>query len=121
MRCAAVRRRPPGVARAIAAALAVVACGTGGCTADGPTPKSTVRVPIRSFQYTPSVLTVSVGDTVAWTNYDIVPHTATAADGSVDSGAIGTNAKWSYVALRKSTYTYHCTFHPSMQGTLRVE
>lgn len=116
-----MRRRLSGSAAAIAVALAVVVLSAGACDVNKQAPRRTVRVPIRGFQYAPSTLTVQAGDTVAWTNGDIVPHTATTADGSVDSGAIESNATWSYVASRKGTYSYHCTFHPSMQGTLRVE
>lgn len=121
MPCEALWRIRPGFAGAIAPAILVFALSAGACNSNAPAPRRTVRVPIRGFEYTPSALTVQAGDTVAWTNDDIVPHTATTADGSVNSGAIGPNATWSYVASQKGSFSYHCTFHPSMQGTLRVE
>lgn len=87
-------------------------------------------VAIRAFQYQPASATVQVGDTVTWTNDDIVPHTATAngttANGTTangkrfDSGSIGSKHAWRYVATRKGTYAYVCTFHPTMRGTLVV-
>ncbi len=92
------------------------------CTTNESSSGRTVPVPIRGFQYTPSVLSAQVGDTVVWTNEDIVPHTVTGTDGPLDSGPIAPNASWRYVAVSKGTaYSYLCTFHPSMRGTLRVE
>jgi plastocyanin len=62
------------------------------------------------------VLKVSIGTTVTWTNNDPTPHTITADDGSFDSGAIMAGATFSRAFDRPGTYSYHCMFHPSMQG-----
>jgi plastocyanin len=87
--------------------------------AGGPAPK-THAVAIRDFRYAPPVLTVRVGDSVVWTNEDIVPHTATAEAGRLDSGSLGTKESWRYTAVKKGKYAYGCTFHPNMKGTLVV-
>lgn len=47
----------------------------------------TYQVEIRGMQFVPASLTVKVGDTVVWTNHDVLPHTVTAA-GAFDSQAI---------------------------------
>lgn len=78
-------------------------------------------VAIRAFQYQPASVTVQVGDTVTWTNDDLVPHTATATKGKrFNSGSIDAKQAWRYVAKQKGTYPYECTFHPTMKGTLVV-
>jgi plastocyanin len=80
----------------------------------------THAVAIRGFQYLPDTVTAQVGDTVAWINEDLVPHTATADGKPLDSGSIGHKQSWRYVATRKGTYEYVCAFHPTMKGTLVV-
>lgn len=49
------------------------------------------RVEISGFEFSPSELTVSVGDTITWINRDIAPHTATADDDSWDTGTLNTD------------------------------
>jgi plastocyanin len=79
----------------------------------------THHVEIRAFQYGPATLTVRRGDTVVWSNRDLVPHTATAR-GSWDSGSIAANATWRYTASRAGRFAYDCAFHPGMKATLVV-
>ncbi len=75
---------------------------------------------MRAFQYQPASLTVQFGDTVTWINDDLVPHTATAGAKRFDSGSVDARGSWRYVAERKGTFSYECTFHPMMKGTLIV-
>lgn len=111
--------------RPLALASAVLAAGTllVGAGAAASRPKART-VAIRAFQYQPASVTVQVGDTVAWANDDVVPHTATATKGNTgkrfDSGSIDAKQAWRYVAKQKGTYPYVCAFHPTMKGTLVV-
>ncbi len=77
-------------------------------------------VKIVGFAFTPSSVTVHVGDSVEWTNGDGVTHTATADDASWNTGPIasGTNASVSFDTA--GTFAYHCTIHASMHGTVVV-
>ena len=43
-------------------------------------------VTIADFQFTPAQITINQGDTVTWTNNGPTPHSATAPDGSFDTG-----------------------------------
>lgn len=81
---------------------------------------TTHKVSIKGFEYVPKQLTVHPGDTVVWTNEDIVPHTAT-AKGVFDSKEIGSKESWTYKAGRKGKFPYICTYHPTMKGELNVE
>jgi plastocyanin len=81
----------------------------------------THTVVIDASSFTPASLTVKEGDTVVFVNKDFVEHTATSDDGAFDSDTIAPGKQWEYVAKKKGSYPYTCTFHPSMKGTLKVE
>jgi len=73
------------------------------------------------MQFVPSQLEVASGDTVVWTNEDLVPHSVTAEDKRFDSGSIVGRASWTYVTTKNDRIAYHCVFHPTMKGTLIVK
>ena len=78
-------------------------------------------VSIVNFAFDPASLTVAVGTSVTWENTDTAPHTATADDGSFDTGGIGQNERGSVTFDQAGTFAYHCDFHPNMQATITVE
>lgn len=80
----------------------------------------THTVVIHNFAFQPPELTVNVGDTIVWKNTDIVSHTVTAADGSFDSDEIKPGKSWKLVAKKAGTFSYSCSPHPNMHGTLTV-
>jgi plastocyanin len=91
-----------------------------------PTPTATPRtgqasVNISNFAFVPSMLTVSVGTTVTWTNNDSVSHTVTSLDDLFDSGDIAPGATFSHTFEQKGTFNYQCTIHPFMTGEIIVE
>ena len=73
--------------------------------------------------YSPPSITVVMGvnNTVTWTNNDNAPHTVTATDGSFDSGNLNAGQSWTHTFTKPGTYTYRCTYHPWMTGTVIVE
>jgi plastocyanin len=71
--------------------------------------------------FDPQVLTVKTGDRITWVNKDFFPHTATADDKAFDSGSIAPSGTWDFVAKKAGTYTYICSIHPTMKGTIKVE
>ena len=73
--------------------------------------------------YSPTSITVVIGvnNTVTWINNDAAPHTVTANDGSFDSGIFNPGQSWTYTFTTPGTYTYHCTLHPWMSGTITVK
>jgi plastocyanin len=99
---------------AACAALALAAgCGGGGGRA------AAHPVEIRAFRYEPDTVVAAPGDTVVWTNHDVVPHTAT-VEGAWDTGQIGAQGSGRMVAGEPGTYPYVCAYHPTMRGTLVV-
>jgi len=76
-------------------------------------------IEIRAFKF-PDILTIQAGQTVRWVNSDPVEHTITIESGDVASPLIRQGATFSYKFDRPGTYTYHCTPHPFMKGTIVV-
>jgi uncharacterized repeat protein (TIGR01451 family) len=74
-----------------------------------------------TWGYSPSTITIHVGDTVTWTNVGAMAHTVTADDGSFDSGSLNTGDTWSMTFQTAGTFTYYCTPHPWMKGTVIVK
>jgi LPXTG-motif cell wall-anchored protein len=75
---------------------------------------------ISDFKFTPSTITVTAGESVTWTNSGPSGHSATADDGSFDTGVLGKGSSGSHTFTRAGTYTFHCTPHPFMTGKVVV-
>ena len=81
---------------------------------------ATHAVEIADFAFAPATLTITVGDTVTWTNQDAVAHTATSTTGVFDSGDLEQGESYSVTFTAPGTYDYLCTPHPSMTGRVVV-
>lgn len=87
-------------------------------------PSSTMAkttVEIKGFAFTTPTITIKVGESVSWTNNDLVGHSATADDGSFDTGILAQNESGAVTFSKAGTYQYHCTPHPNMKGTVIVK
>lgn len=80
----------------------------------------TNEVWIRSMAFTPSTITVTTGTTVTWTNQDMVVHNVVSSPALFNSGSMANGATFSYKFSTSGTYSYSCTLHPSMVGTVIV-
>lgn len=78
------------------------------------------RVTIQNYAFHPQSLTVRVGTRVTWVNLDGTAHTATADQGSFDTGTLNTGQSRTIVFMRQGSYPYHCLFHAFMTGTVKV-
>jgi len=77
-----------------------------------------------TYGFTPDVVTVVIGvnNTVYWTNTDAAIHTATSdTSGVFDTGNIDQGQSAQVTLTTPGTYTYHCTYHAWMQGTIIVK
>jgi plastocyanin len=84
---------------------------------------ATSNVTISGFAYQPTSDTVAVNTTVTWTNQDTAPHTATSDAGSGptwDTGSLATGVAGSHQFTTAGSFSYHCTAHPTMHGTIVV-
>jgi LPXTG-motif cell wall-anchored protein len=78
-------------------------------------------VTIADFQFTPAQITINQGDTVTWTNNGPTSHSATAPDGSFDTGVFPAGQSRSHTFNDAGTFSYICTPHPNMHGTIVVQ
>jgi plastocyanin len=78
------------------------------------------KVEIIEFTYSPDPVVVQVGGKVTWKNDDSPSHTATADDGSFETGVIETGKAKSETFKEAGTFTYFCKIHPFMHGSVEV-
>jgi plastocyanin len=78
------------------------------------------KVEIVEFTYGPDPVTIQAGGKVIWLNEDTAPHTATADDGSFDTGTLERGKLKSETFKQAGTYPYFCEIHPTMHGTVEV-
>jgi plastocyanin len=97
---------------AVAAVLTVLAAM--------PAAAAEVKVGIDNFTFSPKVMTVKAGTTVTWTNNDDNPHTV-ADPGKFKSKALDTGDTYSFTFTTPGNYSYFCSLHPHMTGTIVVE
>jgi plastocyanin len=77
-------------------------------------------VTIKDFSFNPGTVTVSVGESVTWQNSGPSGHSATARDGSFDTGVLQKGKSASHTFNKAGTFAYICTPHPFMHGTVKV-
>jgi plastocyanin len=74
------------------------------------------------YHFSPSALTVKVGDTVTWHNSTDAPHTVTAdSGGPMNSTILNQGNSYQATFNAAGTFAYHCEVHAYMHGTIRVE
>lgn len=103
-----------------AAACAFVLTSLFACGSKARAPR-THQIDIRAMQFAPAELEVAVGDTIVWTNSDVLPHTVTSSSPSVatfDSHQVASKQQWRYQVTTAGEHTYVCTYHPTMRGKL---
>ncbi|HZB07175.1 MAG TPA: cupredoxin family copper-binding protein [Thermoleophilaceae bacterium] len=92
-----------------------------------PKPKPTAlaaasgSVTIVDFDFSPGTITVGVGDTVTWVNNGPTPHSATSSNGAFDTGIFPAGESRSHTFNEAGTFSYICTPHPNMRGTVVVQ
>jgi plastocyanin len=92
----------------------------GGASAGGENLERSAKVEIVEFTYQPDPVRVEAGGKVIWQNMDSAPHTATADDGSFDTGTLEEGKLKSESFKEPGTITYFCQIHPEMHGTVEV-
>jgi plastocyanin len=76
--------------------------------------------PTNAQFYLPTNLTVKAGTTVTWVNHDAAAHTVTSMNGAFDSGNMAVGAMYTFTFTQPGTYSYYCTYHTWMKGTIVV-
>ncbi len=86
-------------------------------------PAQSGSVEISGSSYSPAKITVKKGATVTWTNLDSIEHDITPdnpSDEFKQSELLKRGESYSVTFNTAGTYTYFCTPHPFMKGTVEV-
>lgn len=111
-------------------AAVVTACGgSSATTATGPTtpttpetPTVTTSVSIANFAFAPASIQVASGAVVTFTNNDNIAHNVTFANNTIGTtGNFTSGAKTLTMPADVGSYSYKCTIHASMTGTVTVK
>jgi len=79
-------------------------------------------VAIGDFAFQPAMLTVAAGSKVVWTNRDEEPHSVVSTGALFPSSpALDTDDSYATVFAKPGTYSYFCSIHPHMVGTIIVK
>jgi len=74
------------------------------------------------LQFNPPAILVALSATVTWTNQDNTAHNVTFSNSSITSiGDFSSGAKSTTMPSATGTYSYRCTIHPGMNGTVTVQ
>jgi len=116
-----------GVMRRVSLAVLTVALAG---LAFSPARASSESVSIKSGsgnEFHPETIRITIGDTVMWSNDDRTliqtgntRHSATADDGSFDSGRLKEGESFSFTFTKAGYFPYSCTVHPGMTGAVVV-
>jgi len=78
-------------------------------------------IEIKDFAFNPQTITVKSGQTITWINRDEEPHTVVSVEKQFKkSSALDTDQSFTITAGTPGTYTYFCSVHPKMTGTIVV-
>jgi plastocyanin len=80
------------------------------------------QIEIKDFHFNPQILTVKSGEKITWVNRDEEPHTVVSVEKQFKkSPPLDTDQEFTIIASEPGTYTYFCSVHPKMTGTIVVE
>ena len=80
------------------------------------------RIEIKNFAFNPKTITVKSGEKITWINRDEEPHTVVSVEKRFKkSTALDTNQEFTITAGAPGTYSYFCSVHPKMTGTIVVK
>ena len=80
------------------------------------------QIVIKDFHFTPQTLTVKSGEKITWINRDEEPHLVVSVEKQFKkSPPLDTGQEFTITASAPGTYTYFCSIHPKMTGTIVVE
>ena len=107
---------------AVAAALGAATAGVlAAVVLPGRAQSPASAVSIDNFTFNPQTLTVKAGTTVTWTNKDDIPHAIAAVGKEFKSKVLDTDNSYSFTFTTPGSYSYFCSLHPHMTGTIVVE
>lgn len=85
-----------------------------------------VAVAMQDEAFSPQSIKIKKGTKVTWTNNDSMQHNVVADDASnaaglpTDNELFGKGGTYSFTFNTTGTFSYHCTVHPFMTGSVEV-
>lgn len=106
--------------------------GLAGCSKDSSNPYGTSSSPppptpspntvsMYAMAFSPANITIAKNTTITWQNNDGVAHTSTSDTGAWDTGNIGAGQSKTTTFSTAGTFSYHCSYHSMMTGTITVQ
>lgn len=80
-----------------------------------------VAVQIVDFAFDPPNITIPAGTTVEWTNVGPTPHNVVSQEGIWESPIMEAGATYRFTFEEPGMYSYWCTLHPTMLGSVTVQ
>jgi len=119
----------------IVAVLATAGCSSSSSPSSSSAPAATTTPPsgtasvsipsgarsLTTTAFGANPLVVTVGSTVTWTNNDSIAHDSVADGGMWNSGILSPGQSFPFKFTTAGTFTYKCTIHPNMVGTVTVQ
>lgn len=114
----------PAVGMMLAGTFVLAGCAATPAAAGGDDSEADVTITVTDMSYQPAEVTIHPGDTVEWVFDDGgLPHDVSGLDemeGVLQSDLM-TEGTFTFTFDEAGTYTYTCTPHPMMLGTVVVE
>ena len=111
--------------------IAALLCGIGGFSVlalagemkdTGTSGAGKNKIEIKDFAFNPQTITVKSGEKITWINRDEEPHTVVSVGKQFKkSPGLDTDQTYTIVAGAPGTYSYFCSVHPKMTGTIIVK
>ena len=105
--------------RRLRRALAGLTALANALAASAPLAAETLHISIADLAFAPRELSAKVGDTVEWSNDDILLHSATDRAQSFDL-VIEPGQKAQLALKNPGKLSYYCRYHPNMTGEITV-
>ena|SRR4249920_1321738 len=109
--------------------MAISSCNSGhaqstvSATSSGDATEKDAQVVIENMGYHPASITITKGSKVTWTDkQSFIPHDVVSdEDGLFDSGNLHKDDTFSHTFNDAGTFTYYCSHHKKMHGTVIVK
>lgn len=99
--------------------LALLALGVVSTAAAAPTATTTIKITRTAFS--PSKVTIQLGDRVTWTNSDTVSHQVVADNGAFASPILTPGKSYSFTFRDCCFYPFHDALFPKLKGSVTVK
>ena len=95
--------------------------GNGGVAVDVTIPPNASTLGDEAFVPNPYTESIAVQSEVVWRNTDGTTHTIVSDAPLFESGVLNNGDTYEFNFTAPGTYTYHCSIHPGMVGTIIIE